>query len=511
MKMNKNAGGKNSGFLEYLLVFFMTMVTGILLFQIKKIAPYGTNTLLNMDLWGQYFPMYVQQSDIQSLPERFYSFKGALGFNNWAQAAYYTNSPSLLFLALFPFRHMILALNWICIIKISLSSVTCLAYLRRHLDTDSPVLLGSAAAYGLCGYALAFMTQPMWTDTLVIVPLVLIGLDALIFTGRSFFYCIMLTVCILSDFYIGFAVCIFCVLYFGVHSVRLFYPEKDTDSREAAGAVYEVSGESGMVEAEDAAVSRKLGPETVEAAAAEPARKERRRIRGVKDWGKAAIRFMIFSLLAGGISAIVILPVWKAISQTIASDQTAQISFIWYSNFFDWLRQLLPGQKLCLGYKGANIYTGLFVLLLIPLYFLNIEISAKKKAGTAVLLILMYLSMNFRPLDYIWHGFHFPNQLPGRWVFLFSLVLVSVTGEGLVHYRGIRLLSGTLSVFLGTALFLFLGLSSTESGPSGADYAFLTVGTMLLIVITALVHRLEEKTSYEKIIRRLLVFLPVFR
>ncbi|MCK9350692.1 MAG: YfhO family protein, partial [Clostridiales bacterium] len=36
-----------------------------------------------------------------------------------------------------------------------------------------------------------------------------------------------------------------------------------------------------------------------------------------------------------------------------------------------------------------------------------------------------YFSFNLNILDYLWHGFHFPNQLPARQSFLFIFVLLT--------------------------------------------------------------------------------------
>ena len=38
--------------------------------------------------------------------------------------------------------------------------------------------------------------------------------------------------------------------------------------------------------------------------------------------------------------------------------------------------------------------------------------------------IFFYLSLNCNILDYVWHGFHYPNQLPGRWSFCLIFLIV---------------------------------------------------------------------------------------
>ncbi|MBQ9065250.1 MAG: YfhO family protein [Blautia sp.] len=454
--------------LQYLFVFGVTLLTGIIMYRTKEVAPFGGNSVLNMDLWGQYFPMYVQQSEIQSFSEHFFSFKGVLGFNNWAQSAYYTNAPSLLILSLFPVSCMIIALNWICILKIPLSAIACLSYLRRHTASGSPVLMGGAVAYSLCGYALAYMTQPMWTDALVLLPLVLIGLDALIYEEKHWFYFFMLVLCIFSNFYIGFSICIFCFLYFLFSSFDL-----------------------------------------IEMKIIEKNEYRQKKFRGREKYGASWIRFIVYSALAGGSTAVVTIPVWIAINQTNGVTNAQPLRAYLYSSFSYWLSMLMPGKKLFLGYNGANIFSGLFVLILIPLYFFNKSIPIKKKAMNAVFLILLMLSTNFSLFDYIWHGFHFPNQLPGRWVFLFTLLLVTLGAEDLSRWEGIPVWGGIICLTCGTAVFMFVSLKPAADGPDRTDIILFILGVVMLgaAVICGNMHKNGYVISSRK---PALLFLAVF-
>ena len=79
-------------FFYYLLAFVISFGIGVIVFKAKNIAPFGDNSLLCMDLWGQYFPMYVQQATADVGADMFYSWNGAFGYNNWAQNAYYCYS-----------------------------------------------------------------------------------------------------------------------------------------------------------------------------------------------------------------------------------------------------------------------------------------------------------------------------------------------------------------------------------------------------------------------------------
>ena len=78
--------------LRYLIVFLVPLITGIIIFKKKEIAPFGPNDVLSIDLWGQYFPMYRKFAFDSGISEAMYNWSGALGFNNWVQNAFYCRS-----------------------------------------------------------------------------------------------------------------------------------------------------------------------------------------------------------------------------------------------------------------------------------------------------------------------------------------------------------------------------------------------------------------------------------
>ena len=71
-----------------------------------------------------------------------------------------------------------------------------------------------AAAYALCAFMAAYAWNLMWTDCMVLAPLVVLGLERLIRDNRPGLYYVSLAVCILSNYYISIMICIFLVLWF---------------------------------------------------------------------------------------------------------------------------------------------------------------------------------------------------------------------------------------------------------------------------------------------------------
>lgn len=73
-----------------------------------------------------------------------------------------------------------------------------------------------------------------------------------------------------------------------------------------------------------------------------------------------------------------------------------------------------------------NLYCGVGTILLGFLFLLSWDVKWKEKLCALFLLVFFNVSFIIRQLDYIWHGFHFPNMIPYRFSFLYSFVLLVV-------------------------------------------------------------------------------------
>lgn len=94
----------------------------------------------------------------------------------------------------------------------------------------------------------------------------------------------------------------------------------------------------------------------------------------------------------------------------------------WY---FSVIAELGRAAAVTTSYTGndhwPNLYAGAFTLVLVWLYVLNRRISWKEKVPRMLMLVFFLVSFADNQLDYIWHGMHFPQALPGRQSFLYIL------------------------------------------------------------------------------------------
>lgn len=364
--------GKTGFFLAFLIPFLFWMAV----FALRGVSPFGPLSLNSMDGYGQYYPMLENMSRAWREGSPLYSFNGGLGFNLWAQNAYYTNSPLWWLLYALPQGWHIAAIDLLTALRLSLAGLGFYAWLHGSGREGLPAVLGLSlsCAYALSAYMVAFINQFMWADVTALLPAVTLGLHRLIRQGKPVLYTFTLFLSLWSCFYIGYMVCLFLSLYF----LLLMLEERRAWAERL----------------------QSLG------------------------------RFALYSLLAAGMAAIVLLPAYEALQKTIASGMGFEGGLRWYHPLRELLARFLPFGKIALAYEAPNLYCGVTTLALAFLFLVNSRIPLRRRLWRLALLLLLFISLNLNLADYIWHGFHYPNQLPGRESFLLIFLLLTTAGDG---------------------------------------------------------------------------------
>lgn len=360
-----------SGSLISFTVPFLVMLLG---FYLREIAPFGERTLCSMDGFSQYWPMLQNMGEAIKNGEIMYSFNGALGFNLFAQSAYYTNSPLWLLIYFLPESMKISGVNLLVALKLCFASL--FFFLRLYFTYKSkgsyskkllfPCL---SVAFGLSGYALAFINQLMWTDVVMLLPLTVWGLELLFSKGRPALYIVSLFLSVWSCFYLSYMVCIFAVLYF------LYLTFK-----------YRIC---------------------------------------LKSFLKKGTLFALSSILSAGMAAVVLIPTYKALGLTLASDLGFEGGLEFTNSALEFITNFLPFMKPSLEYGAPNLYFGIVSIIILICGLFSKRVQKREKLLSLSFLIFMLLTMNINLGDFIWHGFHYPNQLPGRQSFLFIFLALS--------------------------------------------------------------------------------------
>lgn len=373
---------------------------GIMLAAIvnRGIYPFGDRCFLRVDMYNQYMPFFTEfHRKMHEGGSMLFSWHAGLGANFMALYAYYLASPVNWLLYFCPEDYIIEFMTVMIMIKIGLCGLSFAFYLKRHFHTDSYAISFFAVFYALSGYLCAYNWNIMWLDCIFLAPIVIYGLEELVYHEKSMLYCLSLGLSILTNYYISIMLCIFLVLYYVILILPLTLREK---------------------------------------------------------W-KSMRRFTIYSLLAGGLPAAVLFPGIAALRSTRFDQADFPEKIKFYFNIFGVLaRHCLNVATEIRNDHWPNLYCGALVLFFLPLYFACRKISWKKKLPYLCLLIFFYLSFSMNLLDFLWHGLNYPDSLPARQSFLYIFVVLTLCFEAYRHFadftgRQIALTAAGAVLFIG--------------------------------------------------------------
>ena len=389
--------------------------TGLMLvfMFITSCEPFGDHCMLYSDMFHQYYPFFCAfREALRSGDSILYNWNVGMGMEYLGLISYYLASPLNLFSVLIPESWTLEYFSLLLPIKLGLASMFFAIMLKKLFDKDDLSIVLFGAFYGMCSWALGYNWNIMWMDSFALLPLVVLGTIQLIRDRKFILYTITLFLSIFSNYYIGLFVCIFVFLVFCCYQIC--------------------------------------------------------RCKSVWRFLEDLLRIGVFTILAIGMTAILELPTLASLQDTQSSVNTfpdgfsvniaqgeaikeAQIAWSLYTSaklagdeglvplFLDAMKAsfpvLLDAMGQVAGNMGAaitptfmdglpNLYCGVFPIALAGLFLLSADVKLRDKLCCIGLLLFFILSFIFRQLDYIWHGFHFTNQIPYRFSFLFSFVLL---------------------------------------------------------------------------------------
>lgn len=346
-------------------------------YALREVYPFGQGSVLILDLNAQYVYYYEAFRDVifenKSL---LYTFSRTLGGDMIGIYAYYLASPFSFILLLFP-KHLITeAVLCMILVKVGAAAATFAIYLAVSRQARLKSVFLFSLMYALMSYIVVQTLNPMWLDGPIFFPLIILALERLVNFGKPWLYVLFLALMFVANFYIGYMIGFFTFIYF------VYY-------------YYNNGGKSVWVNA-----------------------------------GKAYISFFSSSLLAAGLAMWLILPTYYSLRMGKFGFSQPDFFPRQQLDIFDLFSKLLPMTYDSVNYHGHPfIYSGLFTLLLVALYFTTVNNSDRKKYSTAVLLSLFAMVFMVSSLDIALHGFQGPVWLNYRYSFIFSFFMLIIAYE----------------------------------------------------------------------------------
>lgn len=377
----------NSSVISLVGAVLLPAIVMLLVFSKEQIYPFGDKLLVYNDMQYQYTDFFMWLYDVLHGKDSVeYSFRLGMGSNMVSTFAYYLASP-LNLLVYFAKKECVGEfLGFLICLKLILCSVTASIYVRSRFALNNlGILIG--ASYALMGYNLLQCSNVMWLDAVFAAPLLALGLYKLIYEKKHLLYYLTLFYGIITNWYMGYILCLFSVLYFIFEAV-----------------MYECQRKP--------------------------------------DWKnrlKTFLDFAVTSVLSVLTSAVLFIPqtIYMFTMQEYQSDENIfdiVFSFSFLEGFRDFI---LEGDKLTFEEYIPPIHIGAVVLILVISLLLSKQVAQYKRNLCYVYFFGFMLMFAFRPINYIFSGFRVPNSHTYRYGFIYGVFLIAIAGMAVSELENI--------------------------------------------------------------------------
>ncbi len=500
-----------SGF-NLLLGFLLPFLGMMTLLCISGYAPFTTDkALIYSDEYHQYFPFFLSfRRSILSGNGLLWNWEVGMGMDFMGMYAYYLASPLNWLSLLIPDAFALQYFTLLMPLKLGFAGLFFAMFLKDVFKKNDFSIAVFGAFYATCAFALAYQWNIMWLDSFALLPLVMLGMVRLLRDKKFILYTVALLFAFMSNYYIGYIVCLFTFLAFFCHEICRWPGFKRFLANFGRIAVFSVlaigmslaitlPGLASLLQTQSTVANQQQPDTSLNGSAAEDSKTEFESVMETfglnivglyeknywedyhEEYSKAEAAWNAFSKAnEEGNFSIKLLVDYVSASMPLLGTAMGRVA-----------GNLGGGQQLGFMEGLPNIYCGVAVLLLAFLFLISKDVKIQDKICSILMILFLIFSFIFRQLDYIWHGFHFTNMIPYRFSFLLCFVLIYMA------YRAWTLRS-TFSIWqilLATAGTLFiLGCSENRENITFLAYN----GIFLLLVLAVLLIDRFEKGSVQK-------------
>ncbi len=451
-----------------LLSFGASLIVYLLICIAYRMVPFGDVTILRMDLYHQYGPLLAELYDrITSGESLVYSWQTGGGGNFLGNLFNYLSSPiSILVILLLGHKNMPIAIGVIIMLKAAFSAAFFTYYLKEspRFRKHNPITAGFGLLYAFSGYFVAYYWNIMWLDGMMLLPLLVLGVEKIVEERKPLLYCLSLALLLVSSYYMAYMTAIFLVLYFFVY----YFGKYSASST----------------------IRTPIASEDDKVSFLEKIRTNR--------FCVSFFSCILYAAIAGAISAFALLPTYYALKTCSATSGTFPDSFETYFTFFDFLSNHFGDVEPTIRSSGdivlPNIFCGVGTVMLAILYFYVKSVPLKEKVASILLIVALAVSFNINSLNYIWHGFHFPNDLPYRQSFVYVFFLLTLAFRTITKLPELKAKDFlTLGILTGTFLLIAekVGVQNFREGTVLINLAFIALYVVLLTLIVNKTMRLR--------------------
>ena len=363
--------------------FLLPAAVMAVVFAVCGLAPFGTRTLGVMDMSHQYISFLYSLRDILSgRASLLYLPSMCLGGNMLGMYAYYLASPLNLLICLFPRTMLFQAVGVVYLLRVGLCGLTMCVYTGVRRGWSLRCLVASMA-YAFMAYMVAYSFNYLWHDGVILLPVVALGIARLREEAKPWLYVISLAAALALNFYIGYILCLFSVLFF----------------------LFEFLS----------------APKPFSA-----------------DGRKALLRFALSSLAAGALAAALLLPAFLSLRNGKAAFDLSVLTLTPRFTLPELLSKMYPAAfryEEIMPEGLPQVFCGTVTAVLSILYFANRRIPARRRLLAGGLMLAIAVSFWISALDLIWHGLNMPTWYNYRYSFALSFLMAAAADRELAELR----------------------------------------------------------------------------
>ena len=438
---------ENQMWLSFLFPALILLVS----YFIFGVWPCGEESVLSLDLNGQYVYYYDHMYDVLYGGESiFYSWSRNLSGEWMGIIGYYLGSPFNYIVWLFPRNAILEGLLTMMCVKVGAIGFAMSVYLSRAKGFKKLTVIIFSISYALCAYTLVQTMNPMWLDGVMALPIICLGIERFVDTGRFRLLVAAWVYAFVTCFYIGYMLAIFSVIYYMLYMIIT----KSSTARER--------------------------------------------------FFTKSVQILGLGVTAVMISAFMIIPVYESLSYGKFEFSVPDYSLRENFPLIELLDKLLPNSYDTVRMTGLPfLYCGVITVLLLPAYFFCKKIRRSERIGYAAVMMLLILCMYIRPIDMMWHGGQLPNWLPYRYSFILSFLMVVCAATVFERIKEIDSKVIGLTCFGWLAIMVYQEnadnfVSDLNNGRDTLDnFSTIIPAMIILFTLTALLVQLKKNFNLD--------------
>ena len=442
--------------LNWLYALILSSLCMYMMLSYSGVLTTGKYCLLDGDSFEIYVPTVRNFCrSILNGESVFYSWNNSLGMNTSLSNAFYGgyNPLNILFILFYKVDPNVLVAIMI-VIKAGLSGLFFQLLERYILKYNEYSSIIFAVFYSMCSFQVSYgVINFIWMDALYILPILFISIYYLSQKGNPVPLCVSYAYIFIVHFYMGYILGIISFLFFFL-SIFLI----------------------------------------------------KRNIK-LKKYISGYIFAVIVAIL---ISSFVWMPAAYFLLNNSANDSTAFASF--RMTIFEAYNQFFFGNNNMVDRDIPNIYSGVFPLLLLPLFFLDKEISLKDKLLYGIIFFVVFISFAIMPLYIFWHAFDAPDGWNYRFAFCASFILMIIAAfemKHLIKRKDFRLIIiGAVNILFYIAELFILKFKYSVDDINNP--LFLVINCAIIMIWVFLTYYFTKKEKFNNQLVILLILLTCF-